>query len=183
MKPCGYCTNQKRSRIRESKQTRMRVEEKYPASDIINPPRKIKKRSFLVNKTDRSSSNYRHPNKEENKCQDEKHTQPQKQSGQDVQSSSVTRSQRRQRLFRLNSGITEGMSKHIAVPGQTGKRNKQASVVQVHGESYKTTSCPMEQREHKQTRVAGMTDGMIDVLGGVVLFGTWICLYIMLTAL
>jgi len=86
-------------------------------------------------------------------------------------------------LFRLNSGITEGMSKHIAVPDQTGMQSKQASDVQVRGESYKTISCPMEQREHKQTRAAGMTDGMIDVLGGMVLFGTWICLYIMLTAL
>ena len=161
----------------------MHVEEKYPASAIINPPRKIKKRSFIVNKISRSSSNYRHPNKEENKCQDEKHTQPQKQNGQDVQSSSGTRSQRRQRLFRLNSGITEDMSKHIAVPVRTGKRNKQASDVQDRGESYKTISCPMEQRERKQTRAAGMTDGMRDVLGGIVLFGTWIVLYIMLTAL
>jgi hypothetical protein len=41
----------------------------------------------------------------------------------------------------------------------------------------------MEQRECKQTRAAGMTDGMIDVLGGIVLFGTWIVLYVMLTAL
>ena len=161
----------------------MHVEEKYPASDIINPPRKIKKRSFKVNKTSRSSSNYRHPNKEENKCQDEKHTQPQKQNGQDVQSSSGTRSQRRQRLFRLNSGTTEDMSKHIPVPDQTGMQNKQASDVQDRGESYKTISCQTEQRERKQTRVAGMTDGMIDVLGGIVLFGTWIVLYIMLTAL
>ena len=161
----------------------MHVEEKYPASDIINPPRKIKKRSFIVNKISRSSSNYRHPNKEENKCQDEKHTQPQKQNGQDVQSSSGTRSQRRQRLFRLNSGTTEDMSKHIPVPDQTGMQNKQASIAQDRGESYKTISCPMEQRERKQTRAAGMTDGMIDVLGGIVLFGTWICLYIMLTAL
>ena len=161
----------------------MHVEEKYPASDIINPPRKIKKRSFIVNKISRSSSNYRHPNKEENKCQDEKHTQPQKQNGQDVQSSSGTRSQRRQRLFRLNSGITEDMSKHIPVPDQTGKQNKQASDVQDRGESYKTISCPMEQRERKQTRAAGMTDGMIDVLGGIVLFGTWIVLYVMLGAL
>ena len=161
----------------------MHVEEKYPSSAIINPPRKIKKRSFKVNKTEASSSNYRHPNKEENICQDEKHKQPQKQNGQDVQSSSGTRSQRRQRLFRLNSGTTEDMSKHIPVPDQTGKQHKQACVVQDRGESYKTISCPMEQRERKQTRAAGMTDGMRDVLGGIVLFGTWIVLYIMLTAL
>ena len=161
----------------------MHVEEKYPASDIINPPRKIKKRSFIVNKTDRSSSNYRHPNKEENICQDEKHKQPRKQSGQAVQSSSGTRSQRRQRLFRLNSGTTEDSLKHSPVPDQAGKQNKQASVVQDRGESYKTTSCPMEQRKCKQTRAVGMTDGMIDVLGGIVLFGTWIVLYVMLTAL